>query len=68
MIAKTQAKSEWQILCCPDHPSETTARNLTLVAKVVQNMANMTEFGEKEAFMTICKLHAVVVVCLAALS
>eukprot|EP00041_Stephanoeca_diplocostata_P039547 m.1635172 g.1635172 ORF g.1635172 m.1635172 type:complete len:926 (+) comp25420_c1_seq1:276-3053(+) len=38
----------------PDHPSETTARNLTLVAKVVQNMANMTEFGEKEAFMIIC--------------
>jgi hypothetical protein len=32
----------------PDFPSETTARNLTLVAKVIQNAANMTEFGEKE--------------------
>lgn len=32
----------------PDFPSETTARSLTLVAKVIQNAANMTEFGEKE--------------------
>eukprot|EP00037_Helgoeca_nana_P030143 m.369383 g.369383 ORF g.369383 m.369383 type:complete len:953 (-) comp28121_c0_seq1:13326-16184(-) len=38
----------------PDFPSETTARNLTLVAKVIQNAANMTEFGEKEPYMAVC--------------
>eukprot|EP00038_Savillea_parva_P015387 m.13795 g.13795 ORF g.13795 m.13795 type:complete len:958 (+) comp3087_c0_seq1:336-3209(+) len=38
----------------PDFPSETTARNLTLVAKVIQNAANMSEFGEKEPYMIIC--------------
>eukprot|EP00040_Diaphanoeca_grandis_P035801 m.225988 g.225988 ORF g.225988 m.225988 type:complete len:925 (-) comp33476_c0_seq1:73-2847(-) len=41
----------------PDVPSETIQRNLTLVAKVVQNMANMTEFGAKEEFMTPCNTH-----------
>lgn len=35
----------------PDYPSETTARNLTLVAKSLQNLANMSEFGVKEAYM-----------------
>ena len=32
----------------PDFPSEETARHLTLVAKVIQNSANLTSFGEKE--------------------
>ena len=39
---------------CIDHPSEVTARNLTLTAKVVQNMANFAPFGAKEAFMIPC--------------
>ncbi|EDQ91742.1 uncharacterized protein MONBRDRAFT_17576 [Monosiga brevicollis MX1] len=34
-----------------EHPTDTLARNLTLVAKVIQNLANMAEFGQKEAFM-----------------
>jgi hypothetical protein len=38
----------------PDHPTETTARNLTLVAKILQNLANMSEFGQKEPHMTCC--------------
>jgi Ras GTPase-activating protein 1 len=38
----------------PDHPSDTTARNLTLVAKLVQNLVNMTEFGQKESYMMLC--------------
>ncbi|EGD72431.1 hypothetical protein PTSG_00450 [Salpingoeca rosetta] len=38
----------------PDFPCERTARNLTLVAKVMQNLANMTEFGVKEPFMQPC--------------
>ena len=37
-----------------DHPTEQTARSLTLVAKVVQNLANMAEFGQKESHMTGC--------------
>ena len=36
----------------PDHPTEEIARTLTLVAKVVQNLANMSEFGAKEPYMT----------------
>lgn len=35
----------------PDHPTDLTARNLMLVAKSIQNLANMTEFGAKESFM-----------------
>ena len=32
-------------------PSKPVTRGLTLIAKVVQNMANLVEFGEKEMFM-----------------
>ncbi|MEE6515026.1 hypothetical protein FKM82_023512, partial [Ascaphus truei] len=35
----------------PDHPQPLAARTLTLVAKVLQNLANFTRFGEKEDYM-----------------
>eukprot|EP01147_Barroeca_monosierra_P005601 gene5601-181_t len=38
----------------PDFPCERTARNLTVAAKTLQNLANMTEFGVKETFMLPC--------------
>jgi Ras GTPase-activating protein 1 len=38
----------------PSHPSAETARSLTLVAKVVMNVANFVEFGAKEPFMAVC--------------
>eukprot|EP01086_Lenisia_limosa_P012871 TRINITY_DN41506_c0_g1_i1.p1 TRINITY_DN41506_c0_g1~~TRINITY_DN41506_c0_g1_i1.p1 ORF type:complete len:768 (+),score=205.85 TRINITY_DN41506_c0_g1_i1:155-2458(+) len=33
------------------HPNEVQSRNLTLIAKTVQNLANLVEFGQKESFM-----------------
>jgi len=41
----------------PDHPSPTIARNLTLVAKLLQNLVNMTEFGQKEEYMMQCNSY-----------
>ncbi|DBA13627.1 TPA: hypothetical protein GDO54_018452, partial [Pyxicephalus adspersus] len=35
----------------PEHPKPLAARALTLVAKVLQNLANFTRFGEKEDYM-----------------
>ena len=33
-------------------PSETAVRTLKLIAKALQNLANLVEFGVKEQFMT----------------
>ncbi|XP_059552431.1 RAS protein activator like-3 isoform X2 [Myotis daubentonii] len=35
----------------PQHPAPAPARTLTLIAKVIQNLANRAPFGEKEAYM-----------------
>jgi hypothetical protein len=42
------------ILFPTEHPTPLTQRNLTLTAKIIQNMANLTVFGAKEAFMVPC--------------
>ncbi|KAI8801205.1 hypothetical protein BJ742DRAFT_37566 [Cladochytrium replicatum] len=40
----------------PEHPDSITARTLTLVAKILQNLANMTIFEGKEPYMEPCNV------------
>lgn len=34
-----------------EHPTQRVARTLTLIAKCIQNIANLVEFGGKEPYM-----------------
>lgn len=34
-----------------DHPGQMASRTLTLIAKVIQNLGNLVEFGQKEPYM-----------------
>lgn len=38
---------------CHDIPSENASRSLILIAKSLQNLSNLIEFGNKEAFMEV---------------
>lgn len=42
-----KCNGKWLSAFLPDSPSPTAARTLTLVAKSVQNLANLVEFGAK---------------------
>lgn len=37
-----------------DHPPPAVGRDLTLVAKILQNLANLVLFGKKETYMEPC--------------
>lgn len=37
-----------------EHPNENTGRMLTLIAKILQSLANLVQFEGKEAHMEAC--------------
>ena len=45
---------------CDDTPSETAARNMILIAKCLQNLANLVEFGIK--VQSLLLMHSVIAV------